>query len=56
MSVYVTHEGTIQHKICWFYPEIPLDYLVATPLIGVLQDWLWKQLRQMITSLRASQS
>jgi len=36
VCAYVTHEGAIKHKISWFYPEIPVIYLVATPLAGEL--------------------
>ncbi len=38
-SVYVTHEGTIQHKIGWFYPEIPGVCLVAGPHAEAIGHW-----------------
>jgi len=36
---YVTHEGTIQHKIGWFYPQIPGICLVAGPHARAIAQW-----------------
>lgn len=38
-TVYVTHEGTIQHKIGWLYPEIPGICLVAGPHARAIAEW-----------------
>lgn len=38
-TAYVTHEGTIQHKIGWFYPSIPGICLVAGPHARAVADW-----------------
>ena len=38
-SVYVTHEGTIQHKIGWFYPRIPGICLVAGDHAKAIALW-----------------
>jgi len=38
-SFYITHEGTIQHKIGWMYPEIPGLCLVAGPHGEAVGSW-----------------
>ena len=38
-SMYVTHEGTIQHKIGWFYPQIPGVCLVAGEHAEAVASW-----------------
>ena len=38
-SFYITHEGTIQHKIGWMYPEIPGLCLVAGPHGEAVGRW-----------------
>jgi hypothetical protein len=38
-TAYITHEGTIQHKIGWFYPEIPGICLVAGPHAEAIGHW-----------------
>jgi hypothetical protein len=38
-SLYITHEGTIQHKIGWMYPEIPGLCLVAGPHGEAVGRW-----------------
>jgi len=38
-SFYITYEGTIQHKIGWFYPQIPGLCLVAGPYAEAIGNW-----------------
>lgn len=38
-SAYITQEGTMQHKIGWFYPEIPGICLVACPHSQAIAHW-----------------
>ena len=38
-SFYITYEGTIQHKIGWFYPQIPGLCLVAGPHGEAVGNW-----------------
>lgn len=39
LRFYVTHEGTMQHKLGWLRPEIPGLLLVAGANAGAIADW-----------------
>lgn len=39
VAIYVTHEGTLQHKIGWLYPEIPGVCMVAGPHASAIAQW-----------------